>query len=100
MRIRSLCTVLISSVLVGCSSNAAEQAKQPTAPTDEATLPGGPAEEPAPPGSSGDYDPCADKSCGDSCTICAPDDADCVETMEVKVCNASGECTGQAADCP
>ena len=45
------------------------------------------------------YDPCAGKSCGDPCTICDPADADCVETAEVKQCNAAGECSGQAATC-
>ena len=45
------------------------------------------------------YDPCADKTCGDSCTVCAPDDADCVETMSVKQCSADGACTDQAVSC-
>jgi hypothetical protein len=40
------------------------------------------------------YDPCAKKSCGDACTLCAPDDKDCVETEEVKTCNAQGVCVG------
>lgn len=32
------------------------------------------------------YDPCAGKSDGDSCTACPPDDAECVETGELKAC--------------
>lgn len=45
------------------------------------------------------YDPCAGKACGDSCTICAPDDGDCMETMEVKACDASGTCRSSPVDC-
>ena len=40
------------------------------------------------------YDPCDGKSTGDPCRLCAPDDHDCVETMQVKTCNAEGECGG------
>ena len=32
------------------------------------------------------YDPCAGKSAGDNCHLCAPNDRNCVETMEVKTC--------------
>src|SRR5690606_6762361 len=28
----------------------------------------------------GVYEPCADKGCGETCNVCDPDDADCVET--------------------
>lgn len=38
------------------------------------------------------YDPCAGKSCGDTCSECAPDDADCVETAAIKACDAGGVC--------
>lgn len=44
----------------------------------------------------GSYDPCEDKGCGDPCTICDPDDADCVETGEFKVCNSQSICTSAA----
>jgi len=57
-----------------------------------------------------EYNPCADQICGDSCTLCAPDDADCIETDELKVCDPAGLCvsdTGSicdddctAPDCP
>ena len=47
----------------------------------------------------GDYDPCAGKSCGEQCSVCPPDDADCVETAVVKQCNAAGECSAEAATC-
>ena len=44
------------------------------------------------------YDPCGGKNPGDNCTICAPGDADCFETQEVKTCNpASGKLTCGAA---
>lgn len=46
------------------------------------------------------YDPCAGKACGEMCKLCAPDDKDCVETAVVKQCNASGQCTQEAANCP
>ena len=39
------------------------------------------------------FNDCDDKDEGDECSLCAPDDADCVETMEIKVCNADGECS-------
>lgn len=45
------------------------------------------------------YDSCAGKRCGDACNLCAPGDADCVETAEVKVCSQSGTCSGQAPNC-
>ena len=38
------------------------------------------------------YDPCGDKSCGETCQVCPPDDNDCVETGVVKACDAAGEC--------
>ena len=38
------------------------------------------------------YDPCEDKACGEQCRVCDPDDSSCVETMEVKACDAQGEC--------
>ncbi len=44
-------------------------------------------------GSAPSYDPCAGKACGDACRVCAPDAADCVETMEVKACDPTGRCT-------
>lgn len=52
-------------------------------------------------GGGGDstYDPCAGKSCGDSCNICAPDDADCVETAMMKYCDAAGKCVGTVPKC-
>ena len=40
------------------------------------------------------YDPCADKACGETCSICDPTDNDCMETAEVKGCNHSGVCQG------
>jgi hypothetical protein len=47
------------------------------------------------------YDPCAGKACGDTCSLCAPDDPDCMETAEVKACNADGACVSETGDlCP
>ena len=45
-----------------------------------------------------DYDPCEELSCGEQCTVCPPDDDDCAETMEIKVCNADGECISDTND--
>ncbi len=46
-------------------------------------------------GDDEEYDPCEDKEEGEACTLCPPDDEDCIETMELKVCDASGECGGE-----
>lgn len=45
------------------------------------------------------YDPCAGKSCGERCSLCAPDDPDCVETAVLKYCDASGRCDAVEPDC-
>ncbi len=45
-----------------------------------------------------EYDPCAGKACGESCTLCAPDDTDCGETSDVKVCTELGVC-GHGGNC-
>lgn len=44
------------------------------------------------------YDPCEGRVCGDTCTVCAPDDPDCVETAVLKACNAGGECVAETPD--
>jgi hypothetical protein len=47
-----------------------------------------------------DYDPCEGKGCGEPCTLCAPDDRDCVEPERVlKYCNAQGQCRAEVAVC-
>lgn len=38
------------------------------------------------------YDPCEDKSCGQTCRVCDPDDSACVETPVTKFCNNKGVC--------
>ena len=48
----------------------------------------------------GSYDPCAGKKCGDACKVCPPGDATCLETMEVKQCNAAGKCSPLDPACP
>jgi hypothetical protein len=50
-------------------------------------------------GTSSGYDPCAGKSCGDDCTRCPPGDPDCAESLELKYCNAAGECEGVEPNC-
>ncbi len=46
----------------------------------------------------GGYDACGDKDCGDPCTVCDPDDSDCVESAAVKSCNARGVCATAATN--
>lgn len=68
-------------------------------------LDGGPAPDgggavdggPAPDGGALDggpapYEPCAGKGCGMTCSLCAPWDADCVETAVLKFCHSDGKC--------
>lgn len=45
-----------------------------------------------------DYEPCAGKAVGAPCRVCPQSDPSCIETMEVKACNAAGTCqsTGQS----
>jgi len=38
------------------------------------------------------YDPCASKACGDTCTLCEPGVAGCVETANLKGCDPTGQC--------
>ena len=38
------------------------------------------------------YNACADKKAGDSCTLCAPWDRDCMDTMVLKTCSDGGVC--------
>jgi hypothetical protein len=46
-----------------------------------------------------DYDPCAAAACGDSCTLCDPSDADCVETHDSKYCDRNGTCKAEVPKC-
>ncbi|MEZ4453300.1 MAG: hypothetical protein R3B09_27805 [Nannocystaceae bacterium] len=41
------------------------------------------------------YDPCQAKSCGETCTICDPDDPQCVEDQVLKVCDLEGQCVAE-----
>jgi hypothetical protein len=45
------------------------------------------------------YNPCEDKTCGEQCTVCPPDDPSCVETGVVKYCRPDGSCTGGPPTC-
>ena len=44
------------------------------------------------------YEPCAGKTCGDTCTVCDPNDADCMETAVEKACNEAGECSADTGE--
>jgi hypothetical protein len=51
-------------------------------------------------GGTGGYEPCAAKNCGDTCTLCDPNDKMCVETADIKVCTGTGGmCVSGAVDC-
>jgi hypothetical protein len=41
---------------------------------------------------AGPYFPCAGKTCGQQCSMCAPNDPNCVETGVVKFCHPGGDC--------
>jgi hypothetical protein len=45
------------------------------------------------------HDPCAGKQCGAACSVCDPNDKDCVETAVLKQCSAAGKCEPTAAQC-
>src|SRR5262249_19045446 len=45
------------------------------------------------------YQPCANKACGQSCTVCNPADPNCMETAVLKQCNAQGQCNAGNAIC-
>ncbi len=44
------------------------------------------------PGGSDDYEPCANKGCGEPCMMCAPGDPGCGEDATPKACDANGAC--------
>lgn len=45
------------------------------------------------------WDPCGSAVCGDSCSLCAPGDADCVETAVLKYCQPDGSCSATVPEC-
>lgn len=45
------------------------------------------------------YDPCAGRSCGESCTLCDPRDPECVETAVLKQCSREGRCVAGFPSC-
>ncbi len=45
------------------------------------------------------YDPCENKKCGDTCTVCPPNDPACTETAVLKSCDEFGSCTAGAPQC-
>ncbi len=44
------------------------------------------------------YEPCGDKNCGDACTICDPEDLECVEDDVIKACTFEGLCVPDTND--
>ena len=45
------------------------------------------------------YEPCAGKTCGDSCAICDPSDPTCIETTVLKYCQPDGSCSPTLPTC-
>jgi hypothetical protein len=45
------------------------------------------------------YEPCAGKTCGQSCKVCDPADGGCFETEVLKFCGASGACEATMPVC-
>jgi hypothetical protein len=43
-------------------------------------------------GGDGEYDPCENKTPGDTCTLCDPTNTSCAETQEVKRCDSRNTC--------
>ncbi|MFP4598865.1 MAG: hypothetical protein ACOC9J_05145 [Persicimonas sp.] len=48
---------------------------------------------------NGDYEPCGDKACGETCTVCSPNDPTCTETDVVKYCQPDGSCSATEPSC-
>lgn len=46
------------------------------------------------------WDPCGGLTCGDSCTVCDPNDPDCFETAVPKFCDVDGACVASVPECP
>jgi hypothetical protein len=45
------------------------------------------------------YEPCEGKTCGDTCTLCSPNDPECGETAVVKFCSEDGICDAAEPAC-
>lgn len=46
-----------------------------------------------------DYAPCGGLTCGESCSVCDPNDPDCYETAVLKECQPDGTCSAAVAEC-
>lgn len=87
MRSRGLCSLLLALwvpgvAALGCSGGADDVFPDPHDPPPD-----------------GDYEPCAGKVCGETCTVCDPRDEDCVETAVVKYCQDDGSCSPERPQC-
>jgi hypothetical protein len=88
--------VLFAGVASGCTVHS-YQSPPPGGTAAPAPTPAPAPTTPAP--APGAYNPCAGKTCGAACTVCDPNDKDCVETAVVKQCNAAGSCDAAPAQC-
>ena len=41
------------------------------------------------------YDACLDKECGESCTICDPNEPNCIQPAVISACNSQGQCVAE-----
>ena len=48
---------------------------------------------------TGGYEPCAGKACGDFCSPCDPQDADCIAPAVEQTCTALGQCSIGRPNC-
>jgi hypothetical protein len=98
--IRTFCLLGSAGIALACTIHKYEQ-PPPTATTPP---PPAPAPEPAPTTTTTApspvaYDPCGGKKCGDTCSVCDPNDKNCVETAVVKQCSATLTCEATPAQC-
>jgi hypothetical protein len=50
-------------------------------------------------GGTGMYDPCANRACGTTCSVCDPNDMTCVADAVITYCDAEGQCTASFPMC-
>lgn len=105
-----LCSgALLSALLAACGADIVvgavdgDGATDPVEGLDAAAVDSSKSEPPrdggAAPDAASDYAPCSGKACGARCTLCAPDDGDCIETDVIKACDSEGRCAAGTPVC-
>lgn len=85
LQLKHILSAVSLFALLACGSSSGEVPAPDSPPSGDAPASGG-------------YDPCAGKKEGDLCKICPPGDSNCMETMELKVCDAAGKCSSQVGE--